>query len=58
MKRYSHYENMAEEWFVKSFDRVYNSDEWKVCRLNSRINHKKAVKELNKASKYLNEYPV
>ena len=44
----------ATDWFIKSWKFEYNTDDWKLCRINEKILDREAVKHLRKAQEYLN----
>ena len=47
------FSNRSLDWFIRSFNYKYGSDEWKICRLKKQIYMKKALEYLKEANQCL-----
>ncbi len=52
--KFQDFSNRALDWFIKSWNFKWESDEWKVCLLKQRIFNKKGMEYLDLAVKELN----
>jgi hypothetical protein len=46
--------NEATDWLINSWEHKKNSEDYQICLLKHQKYHKKALKHLKKANKYLN----